>query len=656
MHRPGFVRSADGRGFAAAALASVLPVWVAAWRVASSGLVPTGDAALTVLQARNVFSGAFPLVGMPAASATSGHVASHFPGALQLYVLAVPVRLFGNVWGPPIAMAALSTMWIVLVAWALYRSFGPRQGVAGLALLAVFTWSVGVGHLVDPVPIAMIVFPLVPLLIVAWCATSGEPVALAATAAIGMFLWLDHLVLVVVVPPVVLGAFVGYVAAHRGVWRDRSGTGRGDRRRALRGVFAAASISAILWLPTVIGEIVRSPGNLHLLVVNSGTGRDVIGSWTFAVHVVVGLIAWPPFWLRGSFSNAPFHNVPGGAVFAGAPRGFDIIVAIVLVVLFVVLGVTAARRGDRRSQWGLVIAAIGAVAALPTIFFTPTRFGIAGYLRPLWGIAAFVWLVVLLAAYRVVVVHRHGDRLREPLRWSAVAVAIAFGLLNLPTSGRGYVPDVERTRRARVVDRRLVEMATEHGPLALRTRPDYDTQSYFGAAVLALRTAGVDFCVAAGSGPIDGVPACGDIPRREVAIRVVRGDERPSGTILEVPLLDTPTRERYRRLDTAVSDWLSGDDPPVLSGYVHRAIDEITDPVSRSDAEELLVVADDSRPLDDRRRALRMLVGLWFSSSAHSGEPLFESSPLTVGDLRAWQQLGGRDRSLVLVDRGATDR
>lgn len=656
MHRPGSVRSFDGRAFVAAALATVLPVWVAAWRVASSGLVPSGDAGLTVLQARNVFSADFPLVGMPAASATSGHVASHFPGALQLYALAVPVRLFGNVWGPPIAMAALSTTWIVLVAWVSYRSFGPRQGMAELALLAVFTWSIGVGHLVDPVPMMMIGFPLVALLIAAWCATSGDPVALAVTTAIGMFLWLDHLVLVVVVPPVMLGALVGYVAAHRSVWRDRSETGRGGRRRAFLGVVAAVSISVVLWIPTIIGEIVRSPGNLHLLLVNSGAGRDVIGSWTFAVHVVVGLIAWPPFWLRGSFSNAPFHNVPGSAVFAGAPRGFDFAAAIVPVVLFVVLAITASRRGDRYSYWGLVIAAISAAAALPTIYFTPTRFGIAGYLRPLWGIAAFVWLVTALAVYRTVAAHRVGDRFRTMLGRSTLAVVICFGVLNLPTSARGYVPDAETTRRARAVDRRLVELAAEHGPLALHTRPDYDTQTYFGAAVLALRTVGVDFCVAAGNGSIDGVPECGDKPWRPVALRTVRGDERPPGTILEVSLLDTRQFDRYERLDAAVSDWLSGDDPPAMSRQADRAIEGITDPASRATVDGLLIVTDDTRPPADRRQALRTLVGLWFSVPGLADEPLFESSPIGMDDLRAWQQLVDHDRTLVLVDLGVGGR
>ncbi|HET8930516.1 MAG TPA: hypothetical protein VFN21_07665, partial [Acidimicrobiales bacterium] len=82
-----------------AGAATILPVWIAAFRVGMRHLIPVGDTAIMALRAPDIVSAHPPLIGMPASSASGAEHIVHFPGAWQLYWLAVPVKVLGATWG-----------------------------------------------------------------------------------------------------------------------------------------------------------------------------------------------------------------------------------------------------------------------------------------------------------------------------------------------------------------------------------------------------------------------------------------------------------------------------------------------------------------------------------------------------------------------------
>ena len=110
---------------------------------------------------------------MQAAAATRSGFEVHFPGPWQLYVLALPTRLLGNVWGPLVAMGLLNTVWILLTAWLLYRRLPPAQALTGLLGLSGLLWALGSGFVVTPIPMDMVMIPFALLCISAWSVVDG---------------------------------------------------------------------------------------------------------------------------------------------------------------------------------------------------------------------------------------------------------------------------------------------------------------------------------------------------------------------------------------------------------------------------------------------------------------------------------------------------
>lgn len=650
-HRTRTADTWSSRWYVASVAATIVPVWVAVWRVASSGFMPVGDTALTVMRARDVFTRHPPLIGMPAASGSYGDTITHFPGAIQLYVLAVPVKLFGNVWGPGIAMAFLSTLWIVLAAVALHRVLGPGRGLIGIAVLGVYAWSIGIGLVIDPVPAAMLTFTLLPFLLLAWCASTGDRVALVSAAIMANYLWLDHLALVVLVPIVAAVALLGYVLAYRHRWWSRVDEHRDERRGAWRGLGIAAALSALMWLPTLIAEVTSSPGNLHLLTESSGHEREVVASWSFAGHVMVDLVTYPRFWLKGSFDDPPFQNTFASAVPDGSSAAYAVVAGALLIVVFALLGRVALRRGDRIARWALITAAAAMVAAVVTIYFTPTRFGITGYVRPLWAVAAFVWCAVAVCLTRLLRRPRFVTRPRAI--GVLVSVVLVFVFLNLPKSNRGYVPDSTTTRVVREVDAAVLARVRNGQSVALRTRPDYGTQKYFGALVLALRTANVDFCVLSGSPPLAGVDRCDG---RERLVLAIDASSRVGSAVLSAPTtvvaaspLTDAEHRRLRGLERRVAAWLTSGDDIELSPAAERFVATYGTDV-RDVLAPLLDPTGSPAPLSTRENVLKGLVGYWAADATRAHTEPFVGAPVSINDLRAWSALTDSATYVVVTE------
>src|SRR5205814_1185667 len=107
------------------------------------------------------------------------------------------------------------------------------------------------------------------------------------------------------------------------VQRHREQLDEAERQSILRSWWGGVAIGVLMWIPPVIDQIRRSPGNLRILWNHftsstdaDGTPRAFVGIWA-AVKAFAGEIALPAPWLRGDFRQ------PGDT-----PNVFGLIVAV----------------------------------------------------------------------------------------------------------------------------------------------------------------------------------------------------------------------------------------------------------------------------------------------------------------------------------------
>lgn len=138
---------------------AVLPIVVQMVRAGLSGWIPAKDAAPTAPRAK--FALGFPptLVGMYTDASTWIGVPTYFPGAWQLYWMALPIRVLGSTWGTLVAMAVLNVCWVCLAGWFVRRRLGDRAAIGALALVAVLMFALTPALLVSPVPMVMVLPP-----------------------------------------------------------------------------------------------------------------------------------------------------------------------------------------------------------------------------------------------------------------------------------------------------------------------------------------------------------------------------------------------------------------------------------------------------------------------------------------------------------------
>ncbi len=635
---------------AAATLLTILPVWVAVLQTGLSRTPPLGDAALTVLRATDVFSSDPPLVGMLAAGASGAGHEVHFPGPWQLYVLAGPTRLFGVVWGPIVAMGALNTVWLLAGCWLLCRRLDRIRSLVGIGFLALFSWSVGSGFLITPVPMDMILVPFAVFLIAAWCVATGEEVALPVLVLLANFLWTSHLVLILLVPVIGACALVGLVLSLRARRAERIDAG--DPRLLRRSLVVSAAITVVMWIPPLIQQFTASPGNLRLLLASSGDTRASIGSWTRALHVVISTIARPPFWLRGTVDTPSYTRRPVGPEAIGMLSVFDVMAIVVVAAVMVLLGVAAFRRRDRIGFWALVVAAVAALACVPNTYLAPTTVGFPViYLRSLQAVAMFVWFAIALN-----LVGLARGRIPAPVRRSAPGTIVAgiavLALANLPTGPSGYGTDRRAVRLVRSMNA-TVPTAVD-GPVRIDPAWDLTSQAYRAALALGLYDHDVAFCVEPKLVRQVG-RACPDPHPRSLVVTATLGGSppaAPSGTAPEViwrgDKLSPEEADELARLDRRWNEWLGARNAMELTDEMKAGVARYASGGGVVAVEAMLNPADGDLSGLQHEPLFKVLVE--FAIDWHGGtavEP-FVDAPLPSDDLVRWSRLTDDDQSVTV--------
>jgi hypothetical protein len=314
---------------------------------------PAADLALIELRVRDVPS-QLPLVG-----AYSRLGWSH-PGPAWFELLAVPYRLLGSSSSALLAAAWCTTIVGVLASWWVARRLDRLAGSIVLAVAMVAAASVEATTLRNPWnPYASLVLGGT-LVVLCWAVAQRRPVPMLIAPAVATLLVQAHLG---ALPLMVVVLAAAYALA---LWPERSIEPAGDAGDASddgidewvdpRGgvrwsaLLGGLGIAAAMWLPPIVEQFTRDPGNLSTIARSAG-GSDATSGIGFALRLVSGAFAVVPTWAGARTTVVlnvlqPSWHVP------------------VLVVIPVAAMFVAARRRDRLALRGLAICAAGVTAAI----------------------------------------------------------------------------------------------------------------------------------------------------------------------------------------------------------------------------------------------------------------------------------------------------
>ena len=372
------------------AVVAIVPLWVAAIRAAANGWEPTWDAATTTARVRDVFSAHPPLYGLVASPSGSGHPYSYL-GAMQFYLLAVPVRFLGTTWGMLLGMAAINSAALLVALWLVRRRIGDRGAILAAAIVASLLWTLGSEFIIDPTPMQAITLPFFALLTAAWSVADEDAPGLLVLAIIGNYLVFTHPATILVTPLVGITALAHWAWRLRSAHRANPSAWATHRRKHLRWFAGAVAATALLWIPPLYEQVTAPDGNLGLFIhgaLESGSDHGS-GTWSAGLKLLTSILAVPPMWLPPSFTHIPFATEGGGhATWVLGVCG-------AVLIWLTITAVRWARRHDRRTiTSALMIGAVAAVGWIVTWQLTPNTLLPVRYFWGVWPLSAFVWLVL----------------------------------------------------------------------------------------------------------------------------------------------------------------------------------------------------------------------------------------------------------------------
>ncbi|QXC60999.1 hypothetical protein KSP35_22240 [Aquihabitans sp. G128] len=157
-----------------AALLAV-PFVAAVYRARAAGWVPSGDAGMIGLFARDVLHGHLPRLGTPStAGLVSDAVAPRHPGPIEFYALALPMAALGPTNGMLFWTAFANGASVLVAAWSAFRRLGPGLGLWAAFACGALAWSLGPAALVDPINSDAGAVPLLGLAVLAWAVAAGD--------------------------------------------------------------------------------------------------------------------------------------------------------------------------------------------------------------------------------------------------------------------------------------------------------------------------------------------------------------------------------------------------------------------------------------------------------------------------------------------------
>lgn len=317
----------------------ILPGYVAFARVAGTTWYPTGDMAQAELHVRGLWSNP-PLVGAAGRIQSDAGVQGSHPGPSLWFAMYPMYALLGRTsLGLMAAVLSVHTV-AVLAALRLARRLGGAALMLGLALaLALVARSSGPAFFLDPWNPWLAVLPFAVFLLAIWAALALDPKWLVVATIAGIHCVHCHagyLVLVGGLGTLTVAALVVRAVRSAGV------------RSLLAPVGWSAGAAAVMWLPPLVDQLTRTPGNLSILFQHFSSPQEPFIARSMAARIVTSELSVLGPWLTGPalIERNAFGVVVTLGLWAAAVRA-------------------AWRRRDQRALW--LHGALGAAVLLGTV-------------------------------------------------------------------------------------------------------------------------------------------------------------------------------------------------------------------------------------------------------------------------------------------------
>jgi hypothetical protein len=218
---------------------------------------PVLDMAMTEFRVRDVGSRHTPLIGLPGRIGNFPDQGSH-PGPISYYLLAPFYRIGGSSpWAMQLGSVAINAVALTGIVWIWARRASWRGLAIGAVIGAVLVRGYGITVLSHPWNpyFPLIIWGLV--LVAAWAVTRGDKM-LAIVVVLGATIATQTHVPYL---PVAVG-----MAAFTIGWLLVSAVRSADRSPDLRALTWSVGVGLVLWLPALVDQIRRTPGNLSMLI------------------------------------------------------------------------------------------------------------------------------------------------------------------------------------------------------------------------------------------------------------------------------------------------------------------------------------------------------------------------------------------------------
>ena len=372
-------------------VALALPLVVGLVVMHSPRWYPLFDNAQTELRIRDVWSRHSPLIGLVGRLGSGDAPGSH-PGPLSFWLLWPGWRLAGaSAWGMQVSTAVLNILAMGAVVWMANRRGGLRMAAAVTVILGVLAAAFG-AVLLEPWNPYLPVLWWVAFVVAIWCVLCDDLALLPLAVFAGSFFAQTHVSYLGLVPGLLVVAVL--VAA----FTARRNAEPGAVARFWRWTGIAAGVGVIVWLPSVIDEVSRSPGNLSVI-------RD-----TFR-HPLED-----PIGVRGGLDVLLMHLDPWrvlvrGDIVTGAARG-SILPGVVLLVVWLAAAALAWRLRHRtmtRLNLAIGVSLVLGLVSASRIFGFPFTY-LALWT---WGLNVLMWLSIGWAV--AIAIGRNLDGVRRAL-------------------------------------------------------------------------------------------------------------------------------------------------------------------------------------------------------------------------------------------------
>jgi hypothetical protein len=341
---------------------------------------PVLDMAMTEFRVRDVGTRQTPLIGLPGRIGDFPDQGSH-PGPASFWLVTPFYRLGGSgAWGLQLGMVVVNLAALGGIVAILFRRGGARAAVVGVAIGAVLVRGYGISVLSHPWNPYFPLLIWVLVLLAAWSVACGDRM-LAVLVVIGASICAQ-----IHVPylPLAVGA-VAFALGWLAVSALRSG---GESRRLdLRALAWSVGAGIVMWVPPLVDQIRRDPGNVRMLLDHFATpGDDPIGVGAgigvFVRHVDAPAAFAGLLWRADRFVQ--LSSQPDGALVGG-------------VLTLVAFSASIAFAWHRRLGALLRLQAVVTMALAIGLFSMTRIFGKVWYYLTLWAWGTLTLLMMAVA-------------------------------------------------------------------------------------------------------------------------------------------------------------------------------------------------------------------------------------------------------------------